>query len=335
MNENMKYIGRTKQTGIYIGKLFRMFVFQSDWKVIPMAAVIAAIVCSVIGAAMNKTMEGTLRGAFALSCICIWNGMFNSIQSVCRERAIIKREHRSGMHISSYVAAHMVYQAFICIGQSIVILVVMNISKVKLAETSFITGSSTIDMAITFFLITYAADMMALLVSSVVKNPTTAMTLVPFLLIFQLIFSGSFFSFGEKSMANKASNFTISKWGIVSMCSVGYYNDLPMTSLWSAFEKMKDLKIEHSTLEKLDADKEIVAVLSQLEGYKMGDILDELKKNGADEIIKQKCGENAQKAEYESNSMVIEDSWSNLILFTLLFAGLSVVSLKFVDKDKR
>ena len=47
-------------------------------------------------------MEGTLMGAFAIACVCIWTGSFNSIQVICRERDVIKREHRAGMHISSY-----------------------------------------------------------------------------------------------------------------------------------------------------------------------------------------------------------------------------------------
>ena len=44
MNKDIKDVkrkGRIYQTGIYLGKFFRMFVYQSDWKVMPMAAVIA------------------------------------------------------------------------------------------------------------------------------------------------------------------------------------------------------------------------------------------------------------------------------------------------------
>ena len=114
----IKHIGRVEQTVIYLGKLFRMFILQSDWKVVPMAAVIAGVVCFVVGDNLFKTMEGTLLGTFALSCICIWNGFFNSIQVICRERAIIKREHRAGLHMSSYVAANMIYQAFLCLSQT-------------------------------------------------------------------------------------------------------------------------------------------------------------------------------------------------------------------------
>ena len=119
MNErtNLKHTGHISQTVIYLGKLFRMFIFQNDWKVLPMSAVIAGLVSFAVGKNLFRTMEGTLTGTFALSCVCIWNGFFNSIQSVCRERAIIKREHRSGLHISSYVAAHMIYQSLLCVLQ--------------------------------------------------------------------------------------------------------------------------------------------------------------------------------------------------------------------------
>ena len=112
------HTGRRAQVLIYLGKFFRMFIFQNDWKVLPMAAVIAATVCFVVGPNLFVTMEGTVMGSFALSCVCIWNGLFNSIQVVCRERAIIKREHRSGLHMSSYVLAHMIYQAFLCLMQT-------------------------------------------------------------------------------------------------------------------------------------------------------------------------------------------------------------------------
>ena len=37
---------------------------------------------------------------------------------------MIKREHRSGMHISSYVFSHMLYQALLCLAQTVVTLYV-------------------------------------------------------------------------------------------------------------------------------------------------------------------------------------------------------------------
>ena len=110
MNEiRIEHRGRVAQTFIYLGKLLRMFLYQSDWKVLPVSAVIAGVVTFVVGANLFVTQEGTLMGTFALACVCIWNGSFNSVQAVCRERSIVKREHRAGLHMSSYVAAHMIH----------------------------------------------------------------------------------------------------------------------------------------------------------------------------------------------------------------------------------
>ena len=126
-----RHRGRGAQVWIYLGKLLRMFVYQSDWKVLPMAALIAGLVGMVIRKKMFLNMEGTLMGAFAMVCVCIWNGCFNSIQVICRERDVIKREHRSGMHISSYILAHMIYQFLLCVLQTGVTLYVTKLTGVQ------------------------------------------------------------------------------------------------------------------------------------------------------------------------------------------------------------
>ena len=107
-SRRVRHSGRDGQILIYLGKQFRFFINENDWKVLPMAAIIAALVSMVIRRKFFINMEGSLIGGFALTCVAIWNGCFNSIQSVCRERPIIKREHRSGLHITSYVIAHMI-----------------------------------------------------------------------------------------------------------------------------------------------------------------------------------------------------------------------------------
>ena len=121
----IRHTGRLDQIYIYLGKQLRFFINQSDWKVLPMAAIIAGLVGMVIRRRFFVNMEGSLIGAFALTCVALWNGCFNSIQSVCRERPIVKREHRSGMHISSYVTAHMIYQLLLCTAQTVLTMFVL------------------------------------------------------------------------------------------------------------------------------------------------------------------------------------------------------------------
>ena len=210
-----RHRGRLAQIPIYLGKDFRMFIFQTDWKVLPMSALIAGMIGFVVGENMFVTMEGTFQCSLALTCICIWNGFFNSIQSVCRERPIIKREHRSGMHISSYIIAHLIYQMFLCVMQAMLTVLVFNLVGVKFPEAGFITQWFRVDIWITLFLITYAADITSLFISCIVRNTTTAMTVMP-------------------------TKITISNYGLVALCAQGNYNSLKSVTLWNTIFKLRD-----------------------------------------------------------------------------------------------
>ena len=237
----VRHRGRLQQVSICFGKLLRMFVYQNDWKVLPMAALIAALVSMVVRRDCFLTMEGTLKGAFAFTCVAIWNGCFNSIQVICRERSIIKREHRSGMHISSYVLSHMLYQALLCLAQTILTLYVCQMMGVQFPADGLFTSWLIADLAITIFLITYASDMLSLWVSSVAHSTTTAMTVMPFVLIFQLVFSGGIFSLPQ--WCQSLSDFTISNYGLKCIAAQADYNEMPMVTAWNTLQKMRDKEI--------------------------------------------------------------------------------------------
>lgn len=308
-----KHTGRIPQTIIYLGKLFRMFIFQNDWKVLPMAAIIAGLISFAVGKDLFKTMEGTIMGTFAISCICIWNGFFNSIQVICRERAIIKREHRSGMHISSYIAAHTIYQSVLCMLQAFITIEVLDYTKVTLPSRPLVTPWATLDLWITLFLLTFCSDMLALLISALAKNTTTAMTLMPFLLIFQLIFSGGYFNLPPE--ANPITDFTVSKWGIICLCSQGDYNSLPMVSVWNSAFKMKDVEIE--------GQKPVFEMLKYAE------------ENDLKEDILAQTGLQNQNPAYNFDKKIVFRCWRFLIVWTFAYIALAVLLLEFIDKDKR
>ncbi len=308
-----KHRGRVAQTFIYLGKLFRMFLFQNDWKVLPMSAVIAALVAFAVGANLFKTMEGTMMGTFALSCICIWNGFFNSIQMICRERAIVKREHRAGLHITSYVAAHMIYQMVLCLLQVVITLGVLKIMSIKMPERSMFTPWPEADLGISLFLITYCADMLALLVSAFARTTTTAMTIMPFLLIVQLLFSGGFFNLPQE--ATPFTYLTATKWGLTAMCAQGDYNSQPMVTVWNSALKMKDVEVE--------GEKPLLTMFQYIEENDM-----------RDDLLMETAKQN-QNPEYNFDPNIVLKCWGWLIIWTVVYAILAVVLLEFIDKDKR
>ena len=236
--------GRTSQVPIYLKKQLRFFIYESDWKVLVMAAIIAGLVALVIRRKIFVNMEGTLIGAFALTCVAIWNGCFNSVQSVCRERAIIKREHRSGMHITAYMAAHMIYQFLLCMLQTAVTMYVLNLMDIGFPDKGFITPWMIADLGITMLLVSYAADLLSLLISSIAKTTTSAMTVMPFILIFQLVFSGGFIPLPQ--WIQPVSNFTVSTYGMRAIASQCGYNELSMDSVWKTVSGMRNSEIEET-----------------------------------------------------------------------------------------
>ena len=236
-----RHRGRGAQVWIYFGKLLRMFVYQSDWKVLPMAALIAGLVGMVIRKKMFLNMEGTLMGSFALVCVAIWNGCFNSIQVICRERDVIKREHRSGMHISSYIFSHMLYQAILCLLQTGLTMYVTMIVGVKYPAEGLFTPWLIVDLGITMLLITYASDMLSLWVSTLAKTTTTAMTIMPFVLIFQLVFSGGMLTL--PAWTQPLTNFTISNPGLKAIAAQADTNHRPFVTISDMVGKMRDNEI--------------------------------------------------------------------------------------------
>ena len=308
----LRYRGRLAQIGIYFGKFVRMFVYQSDWTVLPIGAVIAALVTFVVGANMFVTQEGTTMGTFALTCVCVWNGFFNSIQVVCRERNIVKREHRAGMHVSSYILSHMLYQFILCLLQTLITLLICRIAGVKFPKEGVITAWGMVDIGITVLLVTYAADIMALMVSCIVKTTTAAMTAMPFLLIYQLIFSGGFFELGSADIIKVT---TISHWGMDSLCTIGRYNSQPMVTLWNTLVKFKDISVADQ--------KPLLYFLQQIE-----------ENNQLEEFLKW-SGENNVNPAYEPLASNVWPAWAALLLMIVLFAAVSMIALKSIDKDKR
>ena len=362
-----RHRGRFSQVRIYLVKFFRMFIFKSDWKMLPMATVISAVVAMVVQPNMFQTMEGTVFGAFALSCVSIWNGCFNSIQVVCRERGIIKREHRSGMHISSYILAHMIYQAFLCLCQTVLLVIVSYRIGVKFPAEGFITGVFSVDFGISIFLVTYASDMLGLFVSSFVRNTTLAMTIMPFILIFQLVFSGGFFTLPEWSQP--LTNITVSQYGLRSIAGLGDYNELPSVTAWSTISGMKGVTIEKPTTVdkvftalqsepirkilrdyKLDASVSLDQVVDRivesgtLEPYKdkefnfhleVGTAIEAVGEDRVQAVVMDQMRAISYKTEYEKAKDNILGCWGMMILFSLGFAALATIALEFIDKDKR
>jgi hypothetical protein len=319
-----------------VGKCFRIFRNEKGYKTLISAAIIALILAAVIGGGMFNDFAATATGAFALVCGCIWIGIFNSIQSICRERAIIKREYRTGLYISSYVAAHMVYEAVICFAEAIIVTAVLFIFH------GFPQGGvilmAPIEIFITFFLVIYSADVLALVVSSIAKTEMAAMTFMPFVLILQLVLSGIIFSL--PGQAATVSNLTVSKWGVNAVCASSNVNHLLNESVIEFTESMgeKGINIRDSSylFDPGSVDFETFE-LNQIDFAAFDlDSLSARDKNNLGYLMSRN-DENMIRAmaDYESTAGNLLKTWLMMCLFIAVYGVICVVALKFVDRDKR
>lgn len=208
------------QTSIYFKKIRRIALKEKFWKFVVFAAIISLIVALVVGKDMFTTYEATKSGFFSIASAGIWIGIFNSIQNICKEHEIIRAEYRSGMKISAYVTANVLWQFIICLIQSVIM------TAVCAAFIDFnsedIIMPAIAEYFITILLITFGADIMGIMISSIAGTPTTAMTIMPFVLILQLIMSGVLFDL--TGWSEKISYITFSKWGMSAFGSTADLN---------------------------------------------------------------------------------------------------------------
>lgn len=213
--DNMAWL----QTKIYTRKFFRTLKKESIISII-MGVIITILVMAVTEKKMFETFEGSKSGLFALVCVCIWVGIFNSIQLVCREKNdIVKDELDKSLHATAYMAAHFIYQFFLCLIQSFIVFIIFYAFVADKGDIG-----SPIAYLITIFLVMYASDAMAFVISTAVPNPIVAMTVMPLLLLIQLVMAGVLFELGNTTSA--FANLTVSKWGMVAFGKIGSITDI-------------------------------------------------------------------------------------------------------------
>lgn len=214
-----------KQTGVYFKKISRIAIREKAWKFIIFAAIISLIVGVVVSEEMFSNFERTKSGFFTLASACIWLGIFNSIQSICKEHDIIRSEYRQGMKLSSYISANILWQVVLCFIQSAIIYVICIVFGFFGEEIGDgVLISAYIEYFITIFFLTFGSSVLGIMVSSISDNPTTAMTIMPFVLILQLIMCGVLFELS--GFSESIANVTYSKWGMSAFASTANLNDI-------------------------------------------------------------------------------------------------------------
>lgn len=189
------------------------------------APLLALLISLVANGKQFTQYEMTKSILFALSCSAFWVGMLNSIQEICKERTILKREYMTGLSLHSYLSSKMIVLGFMCLLQSFMIIAVFAIA-VGLPDDGVVLPPFW-EMLITTFLTSLAATSMGLFVSSMFTNADRAMTVAPILLMPQILFSG--LAFKLSGITEKVSWLAICRWSMEGYGSTANLNTLEMS----------------------------------------------------------------------------------------------------------
>lgn len=172
-----------------------------------------------------KIYESTKSMLFALSCSGIWIGLFNSIQEICKERVILKREYMANLKLPGYVMSKFVLQAALGFVQALILTLVFLKLVGKEREGIFLSQFGP-EIVLTVWLTILASVTMGFVISSLVETGDKAMAVAPFVLIIQLLFSGILFTL--KGAGKIISYCTVSRWSVEGLGSIAKLNRLDL-----------------------------------------------------------------------------------------------------------
>lgn len=186
----------------------------------------APIIATLLGVVTSKdiyvSFEDTKGTMFSLACVCIWIGLLNSIQEICKEKTIIQKEYMSNLKLPAYLLSKFIVQGILSFIQSVIIVLIFQL-YVGRSEYSLLIGPFW-DMQLICFISILSASALGLFVSCLVKNSSNAMVVAPLILVPQLLFCGILFKL--KGFTKFISNFIICRWSVEGLGSSLNLNEL-------------------------------------------------------------------------------------------------------------
>ncbi|MGA1262899.1 MAG: ATP-binding cassette domain-containing protein [Prochlorothrix sp.] len=148
-----------------------------------------------------------LRVVFIFTCLGIWVGLSSAAQAIVKEISIYRRERLVNLGILPYLGSKFVVHGAIVLLQTLLITLTALIAF-QPPEPDLI--SWPVGLAITTFLTLMTNISLALLISSWVENEDQANSILPPIMLFQIILSGVLFKL--EGAGDALSALTMSRW---------------------------------------------------------------------------------------------------------------------------
>ena len=174
------------------------------------APIIAYLLSLVVTDNLFNSYDEAKTLLFAMASASIWLGLLNSIQEICKERVILQKEYMANLKLSAYLGSKMLIQCLLGFIQAVLLVTTFSL-LVEVPSTGVVT-SWYLETTVVCFTTIISASSLGLVVSSLSKNSSVAMSFAPLLLVPQLLFSGMLVPL--EGVVDKISYFILCRWSI-------------------------------------------------------------------------------------------------------------------------
>jgi ABC-type multidrug transport system ATPase subunit len=211
-------------------------VIWQDRKLTTLLALQAPLLALLMLVAMGenrlapRTTPGLSTASLVLSVLVLaatWLGMSNSGREIAKESAIYRRERAIGLSTSAYVASKVTVLSLITVLQTTV-LVVVGLARQGVSSAAAFIEPGILELVMGVGLSGIAAVSLGLLISALARTPDRAMSLLPVVLIVQLVVAGGFKDMAEKPVLREIGYVSSAQWGFSAAAATVDLNDLQL-----------------------------------------------------------------------------------------------------------
>jgi ABC-type multidrug transport system ATPase subunit len=188
----------------------------------PIVAAALSVVASrdlYTGPKINNTQQILLM----LGIATLWFGTTNAAREIVKERPVFLRERMVNLRLFPYILSKVSVLAVLGVLQVLVLFVIVALKTPHLPARGILLPAP-LEMVISLSLCSLAGLLGGLLISSLVRSTDRAMSIVPIVLIPQVIFSGAVFDL--TGWAKVLSYLTISHWCLAALGSTVKINEM-------------------------------------------------------------------------------------------------------------
>jgi ABC transport system ATP-binding/permease protein len=149
------------------------------------------LLVSQAGSLTTSRMEAK-KLVFMLATTGVWFGVINAAREICKESAVLRRERLAGLRVGPYLLSKIAVLFVLVLVQSALLLGIIAL-RVEIPGAGVVLPA-TLELYVTIVLAGLGGIALGLCVSAIAATPDKATSLIPIVLVPQVLFSGILFA---------------------------------------------------------------------------------------------------------------------------------------------